>query len=279
MTLRQALARMGEEFKQAGLESGNADARLLVQGILGLTPEVLLAGDDRALSAAEEKALQEAAARRLRNEPVSRILGRRAFWKSDFKVTPATLDPRPDSETLIEAALHHVKNPLRILDLGTGTGCLLLSLLQEWPQATGVGLDISRGAVAIAEENAQNLQLTSRAEFIAADWNGFQAKETFDVIVSNPPYIALTEKKDLSPDVALYDPPQALFAGADGLDAYRSLVRVVPGLLNPGGYAFFEIGYRQKEPVSRLLADAGFPVLEVRRDLGGNDRVIVAKNP
>lgn len=263
-------------FKQTGVESPVADARLLVQWITGLTHEELLLKGDRPVTAEEQARLQHAIDRRMKAEPVSRIVGSRAFWKGEFKITPATLDPRADSETLIEAALAHVKDPENILDLGTGSGNLLLSLLMEYPNAQGVGLDISVEAVQVAGENARTLNLAKRATFLALNWENFNASP-FDVVVSNPPYIAETERGDLAPEVLLYDPASALFAGLDGLMAYRSLARVLPKLLKPEGTVLLEIGYKQADSVKSILAEAGFNVVEVRRDLAGNDRVIVAK--
>lgn len=263
-------------FKETGVETPVADARLLMQWVTGLPHEDLLLRGDRLVTSFEQNKLQQAIDRRMKAEPVSRIIGRRAFWKGDFKITPATLDPRADSETLIEAALQHVKNPESILDLGTGTGCLLLSLLLEYPEASGIGLDISVEAVKVAGENAKEMDLARRATFIAMDWEKYKSAPV-DLIVSNPPYIAETERQDLAPEVALYDPPQALFGGLDGLMAYRSLMRTVPGLLNPGGWLLLEIGYTQAHSVKSLLAEAGFDVIEVRQDLAGKDRVIVAK--
>lgn len=276
-TLRQALDAAAAALRAAGMDTPELDARLLAQGVLNLRAEdVMLQADD---VLGEDAAARVAAAvvRRLENEPVSRILGRRGFWKDVFRVTPDTLDPRPDSETVVEAAIDYADAPLRVLDLGTGTGCLLLSLLREWPEATGIGLDISAGAVRTAEENAGALGLAARASFRAMDWNDYAPDEKYDVIVSNPPYIGLDEKENLSPDVRDYDPPAALFAGGDGLQAYRVLARLVPQWLAPAGHAVFEIGYRQAGAVKDVLAAAGLAVVEVRQDLAGNDRVIVAR--
>lgn len=272
------------EFKQkleeAGMDTPDLDARLLVQGMLEISHEELLLNYDRLLAKAEESSLRKALARRLRHEPVSRIVGIRGFWKSDFKITSQTLDPRPDSETLIEAALHWApKNSetLRVLDIGTGSGCLLLSLLLEWPQAVGIGIDINPGAVRAAIANERLLGLQKRVAFQAIDWEDYKPKGRCDVLISNPPYIAETERESLSPEVLDYDPPEALFAGADGLDAYRALARLVPRWLKPGGLALYEIGHTQAKAVKELLAAHGQTVLETRQDLAGHDRVIVAR--
>lgn len=263
-------------FKETGVETPVADARLLMQWITGLRHEELLMKGERVVTASEQQKLQAAIDRRTKAEPVSRIIGRRAFWKGDFKITPATLDPRADSETLIEAALAHATQVESILDLGTGSGNLLLSLLMEYPNAQGIGLDISVEATQVARENAEAMNLSKRATFMAMNWEAFNSTP-FDLIVSNPPYIAETERKDLAPDVLLYDPPTALFGGMDGLMAYRSLARILPKLLKPEGFVLLEIGYKQADSVKSILVEGGFDVLEVRRDLANNDRVIIAK--
>lgn len=280
-TYSSITAELKAELERVGVDTPELDARLLVQGLLEVTYEEVLLNNDKILSAAEVATLRKGLARRLRHEPVSRIVGLRGFWKSDFKITPQTLDPRPDSETLIEAALEWVpegKNgKLRVLDLGTGSGCLLLSLLQEWPQAVGIGIDINPGAIQAAIANERLLGLQKRVAFQAMDWVDYKPKGRCDVLVSNPPYIAESEKPDLAPEVLNYDPHEALFAGEDGLDAYRSLARLAPQWLRPGGLAFYEIGYRQADAVKELLEAQGQTVLETRKDLAGNDRVIVTR--
>lgn len=272
------------ELKSSEIDSPVADARLLVQYALGISHEDLLLQGDRPLTQEEKSRIAELVARRKLREPVARIVGRRAFWKSEFIVTPDTLDPRQDSETVIEAALAHVQpgkseQALRLLDLGTGTGCLLLSLLYEWPKATGIGLDISRGAADVAAQNAEALDLASRAEIIPVSWEDYTPQESFDVIVSNPPYIAESERDDLAPEVVHYDPPQALFAAEDGLAAYRSIVARAPHWLVAGGWLILETGYRQAQKVSELVEQAGLKVVEIRRDLGGHQRVVIAQKP
>jgi release factor glutamine methyltransferase len=275
--IAQFLQETRAALRAAGIESADLDARLLLQGVLGLRAEDIMTRAGDGIAPHDMQRLQGAVARRLQSEPVSRILGERGFWKAVFKVTPDTLDPRPDSETVIEAALDHAIDPLRVLDIGTGTGCLLLSLLQEWPAAEGLGIDISAGAVDCARENAERLGLAARARFRHCGWEDMPTDEKFDVVVSNPPYIGLDEKDTLAPDVRDYDPPAALFAGRDGLDAYRALGGLAARLLTPGGLAVFEIGHRQADAVKTLLAGAGLHVLETRQDLGGNDRVVVAR--
>lgn len=269
-------------LKQSGIDTPVADARLLVQHALGLSHEEMLMHGSREVTIDEQALLDSLLQRRLDREPVSRIVGHRAFWKADFIVTPDTLDPRADSETLIEGALQHVQPgqgeaPLRLLDLGTGTGCLLISLLQEWPQATGVGLDINAGASETAVLNAQTIGVAGRAQMITADWVDYTPADLFDVVISNPPYIAPEEAPDLAPEVIDFDPPVALFASGGGLDAYRSIFKQLTRWLKPDGWLILEIGHSQAEAVARLAIGAGLSVVETRRDLAGHPRAVIAR--
>jgi release factor glutamine methyltransferase len=217
-------------------------------------------------------------ARRLAGEPVSRIIGIREFYGRSFRIDASTLDPRPDTETLVEAALGLVDReaPLDILDLGTGSGCILVTLLAELPRASGAGVDVSLPALERAQANAQVHGIGDRARFIAGDW--LEAVEgSFDLVVANPPYLSAADMAALSPEVRDHDPRAALDGGPDGLSAYR---RIVPGLrkaLRPGGFALFEVGPDQAEAVSRLLAEAGLDMGEGQhlwRDLAGRTRVV-----
>jgi len=264
----------------AGIDSARLDARLLVAAALGLEPNALRVAEDRALTADELRRIEDFLSRRIEaREPVSRILGRREFWSLEFRITSAVLDPRPDSETLVEAALALFPEraaPLRVLDLGAGSGCLLLAVLHERPRAAGLGVDASEAALKVAAENAQRLGLADRAEFRRGDW-GRGLAERFDLILCNPPYIALSERASLPPEVLRHDPPAALFAGPDGLDAYRALLPGIEQLLAPGGHALFEIGATQAAAVSEIARAAGLSVAEVRRDLAGRDRCVVLK--
>ena len=217
-------------------------------------------------------------ARRARREPVSRILGQREFWSLPFSLTPDTLDPRPDSETLVEGALSLCADraaPLSILDLGTGTGCLLLALLSELPQATGVGADISPAALRVAQANAQALGLSHRTGFAASDW-GDGLKGPFNLILANPPYIVDGDIGRLEPEVALYEPREALAGGPDGLEAYRCLAPRLGALLAPGGHVLLEVGAGQAAEVAGLLAEKGLEIRGILRDLGGVERCIIA---
>ena len=216
--------------------------------------------------------------RRLAREPVSRITGHRAFWKQDLAISPATLDPRPDTETLVMAVLKltpDVHAPRTILDLGTGSGAILLALLSEFPNAKGVGTDIAQEATATAAANALQLGLHHRADFATRDWNA-GLTGTYDIVVSNPPYIPSDVIPTLEAEVKAYDPLAALDGGPDGLDAYRALAGHVPGVLRPSGLLALEVGIGQAGDVEALFAKAGFGGFRRWSDLGGIERVVTA---
>lgn len=281
-TATKAWAELNRVFAAAKLETPVIDARLLVCHTLGLDRMGLLKEPNRPLGA-KAADLIDAARRRLANEPVSRIIGERAFWGRTFKVTPATLDPRHDSETLVETVLALLKEapsdkPLRILDLGTGTGCLLLTLLAEVPDATGLGIDISPEAIIVAKANAARLGLAERARFQPGNWAAGLTK-SFDVIVSNPPYIRHGDLAALPADVAAYDPVSALDGGPDGLAAYRQILASLPPL-SPRARLVFELGAGQASSVAQLIQGrfATTAILTIRRwhDLAGIERVVSA---
>ncbi len=248
---------------KAGVESTGLDARLLVAHVCGLSHETLVAQPSRLLSDAEHQNLELLICRRQAREPVSRILGRRAFWSHEFSIGPATLDPRPDTETVIELALEligegqHKQQRLAIADIGTGSGCILLSLLDELPNAWGVGSDVSSEAIGLAISNARALGLSNRAHFVRASWLAGLAGP-FDLLVANPPYIPSAEIDSLAPEVALFDPRIALDGGVDGLESYRAIAGRLGDVLRPGGWAVFEIGLGQSRAVADLLMEAGF---------------------
>jgi release factor glutamine methyltransferase len=257
------------------------DARLLICRLLGGGPELLLSRPERTLNEEEAARVEAAVARRAAREPVSRILGEREFWSLPFALNAETLDPRPDSETLVEAVLKETVDraaPRRVLDLGTGSGCLLLALLSELPQAEGTGIDISAAALAAAEGNAARLGLARRARFLRHSWEeGLElAGRSWDIIVSNPPYIASAELGGLAPEVAGYDPPAALDGGPDGLAAYRALIPAAAAALAPGGLIALEIGCGQAPAVEGLLAAAGLRSLRRAADLSGVERCLLA---
>jgi release factor glutamine methyltransferase len=269
----------------AGIDNVRFEARLLLSHAAGLTVEQLIArGPDPAPSAVET-ALRELTARRVRREPMAYILGEREFWGLPFKVSAAVLVPRPDSETLIETVLGLFPDrgrPLRIADLGLGSGCLLLTLLREYPQASGVGIDASPEALEMARANAAALGVASRARLEAGDWREAGWAERlggpFDLLVSNPPYIESATVEGLMPEVARYEPRLALDGGADGLAAYRIIARAAPGLVAPGGWAVVEGGEGQAADIAALFADAGFTPGPPRQDLGGVERVVPAQH-
>ena len=262
----------------AGVPSPRLDARLLVAHALGLDHTRLVAAPARALSAAERRRIARLVARRARREPVSRILGVREFWSLSFRVSPATLDPRPDSETLVETVLAHCRDRMldrEILDLGTGGGCLLLALLSELPAARGLGIDIVPEALRTARANARDLGLAGRARFARGDWAD-GVRRRFDLVVANPPYVAAGDMATLEPELA-YEPAAALAGGADGLDCYRRIAPDLARLLRPGGLAALEIGASQAAAVTALLAAAGLLAGAPVRDLAGHDRVLLAR--
>lgn len=284
MTLAEAVAAAGERLAAAGVEEPRRDARLLVCRLLGGGPELLLGRPERELSDAETRRIEAAVARRAAREPLSRILGEREFWSLPFALNAATLDPRADSETLVAAVLAQVSDrraPLRLLDLGTGTGCLLLALLSELPQAEGCGIDLSAEAVAQAAANAEGLGLAGRASFRRHSWDDGLAAlgPAWDVIVSNPPYIATGDLAGLAPEVAGYDPAAALDGGADGLAAYRALIPAAAAVLQPGGLLALEIGRGQADEVEGLLLEAGLALLGRASDLAGIERCLLAASP
>lgn len=277
VTAVQALARGAEELAASGLAAPRLDARILLAHVLDVPSERVASVGMRALSETEKAAFSDLLRRRRAGEPASRLIGRREFWSLDFALTPDVLDPRPDSETLVEAVLAALRSHAapRILDLGTGSGCLLLALLSERPDATGLGVDVSAAACRVAARNARRLGLDDRATFACMDWHAALAPGLFNAVISNPPYVAEGEIAGLAPEVSRHDPYGALSGGADGLEAYRRLAPAVPALLRPGGIAAVEIGMGQRAAVEGLFAARGLALCEARRDLAGIERCLV----
>lgn len=269
----------------AGIDNVRFEARLLLSHATGLTIEQLVSRGPDPAPAAAATTLRELTARRMRREPMAYILGEREFWGLPFKVSPAVLIPRPDSETVIETVLDLLPDrsrKLRILDLGLGSGCLLLTLLREYPQATGVGIDASAAALAVAQSNADSLGVAPRARLAIGDWRrtGWidQLEAPFDLLVSNPPYIESAAMDGLMPEVAAHEPRLALDGGPDGLSAYRIIATAAPKLVVPGGWAVVEGGEGQAVEIAALFSGGGFTPRPARKDLGGIDRVVPAQH-
>jgi release factor glutamine methyltransferase len=262
-----------QHLKDQGIETPELDVRLLLQKVTGLDRTQQILNPDTPLTPKQAVQFETLLQRRLKREPLAKILGVKEFWGLPFKTTADTLDPRPDSETLIEAVLAHCKTPLRVLDLGTGTGCLLFSVLSEYPQATGVGVDCSAEALAVAQENARTLGLTDRVQFIQSNWcEALPLDSTFDLILSNPPYLSTQEKSSLEPELA-YDPEMALYSdAADGLSAYRILAQETPVLLKSDGLLILEAGQGQAPAIQKIFSEGGFTCVQWHKDLAGIDR-------
>ena len=276
-TARRALT---ARFNSAGVESAEIDARMLIGHVLGLDLTGLITSAQRQLTTDEAARLEDFARRRLAGEPVARMIGEKEFWGLPLQLSPATLVPRPDTETVVELALELLRadgatgRPLRIADLGTGSGAILLALLSELPTATGVGTDISEQALQTAAANAARVGLAPRATFIACDYaSGLSG--LFDLIVSNPPYIRAADIAGLAVEVREHDPHAALDGGADGLDAYRALIPQAAGLLAPGALLVVEAGEGQSGPINGLMTLAGLaPTGAPKADLAGIPRAV-----
>lgn len=277
---RRALAKASDILRDAGIETASLDARLLLLDAENCDHAALIRDPDHLLSPEGERRLQDMLRRRLSGEPTTRIVGHRAFWTLDLLVTPDVLDPRPDSECLVSSAMDRLgparDAPLRILDLGTGSGALLLALVAECPLAFGVGLDLSPRACAVAKANAERNGLAGRVEIRQGSWTS-SLEGAFDVVVSNPPYIETAALAGLDVAVRDHDPALALDGGADGLTAYRDIMAVLPALM--GGFAVLEVGQGQAPAVRKLAERVGLVQLELRRDLGGIPRALTLGRP
>lgn len=267
-------------FRAAGLATPELDARILVLETLGLSLAELLGRPDTPVAAAGRDELEERARRRLAGEPVHRIIGHRSFYGLDLALSPETLEPRPDTEILVDALKPRVEATIatngccRILDLGTGTGAICLALLSLYPEACGAGADISVEALRTAAANAARLGLKGRFSTVRSDW--FSTVETkFDVIVSNPPYIRSRDMESLSKEVRAHDPHRALDGGSDGLDAHRRIAAGSAACLTVAGSVGVEIGFDQRREVTALFEESGYTLVEARADFSGNDRVLI----
>ena len=275
-TLGAALAAARTRLAAAGIEEPALDARILLAGATGTSVERIVGWPETPLDVDAARRFDELVGRRAAREPIARILGRKEFWSLDLALGPDTLVPRPETETLVEAALAAMPAPgraWRILDLGCGSGCVLLALLAERRAASGLGIDAAAGAVAVARANAAALGLAPRAAFRVGDWLAGVA-ERFDVVVANPPYVATGEIAGLAREVRDHDPRAALDGGPDGLDAYRAIASGLPSVLAAGGTALFEVGAGQAGAVEAILARPGLMVTARRRDLAGVERVV-----
>lgn len=273
----ELLNRATARLRAAGIDSARLDARLIIAAATGWSREELLLSPARVPDDAAFAAISAMLDRRAAREPLAHILGTREFWSLALRVTPDVLTPRPDSETLVEAVAARFaagRPGLRLLDLGTGSGCLLLALLRELPAATGVGVDRSAAALDVAATNARLLGMAGRTQFRLGDW-GAGLDGRFDIIVSNPPYIPSADIAGLEPEVARFEPRAALDGGGDGLDAYRRLMPDIRRLLAPGGVAALEVGIGQADRVAALAAGNGLRPAGRRRDLAGIDRVVM----
>jgi release factor glutamine methyltransferase len=280
-TVAEARRSLAAQLRAGGVDTPELDARILIGHALGLDHAALAAAPARRLGTAEESAIAALAQRRLAHEPVARILGVKEFWSLKLAVSAATLVPRPETETVVEAALAAVAarrsraRTLRIADLGTGSGAILLALLTELPEAFGVGTDLDPAALALARGNARHIGLT-RAAYVACDMAA-ALRGPFDLIVCNPPYIASGDIATLPPEVRLFDPRGALDGGPDGLDCYRAIAAAAPALLAPDGALVVELGAGQAEPVAALFAAAGLAPAPPRADLNDAPRALVTR--
>lgn len=280
LTIAEARRAWAAKFRDRGIESPGLDARILISYALGLDHAAFIAAASRALTAAEQHAIAALARRRLAREPVARIVGFKEFWSLRLRVAAPTLVPRPETETVVEAALDAIEQrgarsrPLRIADLGTGSGAILLALLSELPQAFGIGSDISIAALVVARGNAARLGLR-RASFVACNMAA-ALRGPFDLIVSNPPYIASRDISGLAPEVRDFDPRTTLDGGSDGLSFYRTIAAAAPALLAPDGMLIVELGGGQADAVAALFVAAGLAPAPPRDDLGGVPRALCA---
>jgi release factor glutamine methyltransferase len=276
LTYAQTISGGADRLRIAEIDNPRLEARLLLAHALGVTQEAVLR--DRHLPV-EAPGYDALISRRAAHEPLALILGHREFWSLDFLVSPDTLIPRGDSETLIEAAVAAFPDRAamrRVLDLGTGTGCLLLATLQEFPQAFGIGIDCIPSAAELARRNAAALGFASRTAFLVADWAEPLNEARFDLVLSNPPYIPTADLAGLMPEVAIHEPASALDGGKDGLNAYRRIIDALPSLLAPGGVAILELGIGQTQSVPSLAAANGFAA-ELRNDLAGIPRALILR--
>jgi release factor glutamine methyltransferase len=278
-TLVEAWSGAQKRLKAAGVDSPSIDARLLLEAAAGVSRMDVISDPYRQLTRDQVETLDNYVARRERREPVARILGRKGFWTLLLKVSPAVLTPRPETERVVDMALEAFSEgtTFTMLDLGVGSGAILLSVLAERPAAKGLGVDVSEEALAVARDNAASLGLVDRAAFLRTDWTQGLPDEGFDLVVSNPPYIPSADIEGLEPEVKAHEPRLALDGGPDGLDPYRFLAPEILRVLKPGGFFAVEIGWDQGRAVEDLFQGAGAERVRVVRDLSDRDRVVVGR--
>jgi release factor glutamine methyltransferase len=282
LTLVKAWTAAKDRLKDAGIDQPSIDARLMLEVAAGVTRTEIVTDPYRELTEAQVATLDEYLARRARREPVSHIIGRKGFWKILLQVNKNVLTPRPETEVIVDEVLKAFPEqmPFSMLDLGVGSGTILLAVLAERPAAKGLGVDASDEALAVAKDNAANLDLNTRAAFLHGDWTAGLGDATFDLVVSNPPYIPTAVIETLEPEVRDHEPRLALDGGTDGLDAYRLLAPEILRVLKPGGMFAVEIGYDQSKDVEALFNAAGAQQVRTIKDLSTHDRVVTGvKNP
>lgn len=282
LTLVKAWTAAKDRLKDAGIDQPSIDARLMLEVAAGVTRTEIVTDPYRELTAEQSAMLEEFLTRRARREPVSHIIGRKGFWKILLQVNKNVLTPRPETEVIVDEVLKAFPEsmPFSMLDLGVGSGTILLAVLAERPAAKGLGVDASNEALAVARDNAANLDLNNRAALMHGDWTAGLADASFDLVVSNPPYIPSAVIETLEPEVRDHEPRLALDGGADGLDAYRLLAPEILRVLKPGGMFAVEIGYDQSKAVEALFRAAGAQQVRTIKDLSTHDRVVTGvKNP
>lgn len=273
-TIQQSLNHAKSKLKDAGIDTYSLDAEVLLAHVLDLNRLDMIIQKNEEITSVQQAEFDILVSRRAQNEPIAYIVGHKEFWGVEFKVTKDTLIPRPDTETLIECVLKEFSDKnaaLKILDLGTGTGCIALTLLHEYKNANAILVDISGGALAVAQHNSKHICVSERASFIKSDWFSALPQSTFDIIVSNPPYIARDE--NLMKDVLDYEPHSALFADNKGLDEYKKILSSCKNFMHERSMIFFEIGSTQAQEISALASEYGFTVQKIAKDLSGMDRV------
>ena len=278
-TVQQILFKISAQLLQSSIEKPMMEARIMLAYILNVSTSYLVANSNYVLESHQIQALDQMVVRRCNREPLAYITGIKEFWGLNFVVDRNTLIPRPDSEVLVEATLNFAKEltkTIKILDLGTGSGCLLLALLHELPNSSGIGVDQSLEAIRVAQYNANQLQLSNRVQFIQDDWAN-SVNEQFDIVITNPPYIKITDIHNLAPEIKIYEPHLALFGGTDGLECYRKLLPRAYQILTDQGRLFAEIGQGQEDAVNAIATHSKFELVKQHKDFRGIIRCLVWK--